>query len=357
MSQASLTLLDQFPWVDFKRLDTPGTDMLVCGQKGQGKTNFLMVLAAYFLNHGETVIWRDDGRLEILSMNDQYPMRIFIPRGCRFDWNHPNAEVVQFDVDDVGTTMLEKLARNKINVLLFDLFNENYRAFVRFWAFFFERLYHWKLNHTGTISLFIDEFNDIAPAHGRGKFAGHKQLSEYIWVNMKKYRAVGIRLVASSHGYKEIHDQIRDNFVFHAFKKMSVEQVPRWLERYMFIVPKLPIDLVFVTQDQEKKMRLAVQSIVKPKPFIVPHESSEQASALSSEDVWRAMYFQLLDYCMENKKVRRKELMMIHNKKRAAVDMMIFRHREEKRMAEEHMPLLSKLTEPQPEPEEDAEIS
>jgi len=348
MSQEALTLLDQFPWVDFNRLDVPGTDMLVCGKKGEGKSTFLMMLAGYFLNRNETVIWRDDGRLEILSMNDQYPMRFFIPRGCKFDWNHPNAEVMEFEPNDIPATLLQKLAKNKINVLLFDLFNEDYKAFVRFWALFFERLYHWKLGHSGTISLFIDEFNDIAPAHGRGKFSGHKQLSEYIWVNFKKYRAVGMRLVASSHGYKEIHDQIRENFVFHAFKKMSLNQAPMWLGNYMFVIPKLPIDWVFVTQVQDKKMRLKVKPIVKPKAFAVTYEIGPQAS-LASEDVWRDMYFQLLDFCMENDKVRRKELMLIHNKKRPAIDMMIFRHREEKRIREEQMPLLTKPRESEPE--------
>jgi len=332
MKELELTALDRYPWVDFNRLNVPGTDMLVCGQKGSGKTAFLMVAAAYFLNHGETVIWRDDGRLEILSMIEKYPMRIFIPQGCTFSWSHPNAEILSFDVDDVATTMLGKLARDRINVLLFDLFNESYRGFVMFWASFFERLYHWKLNHLGKIALFVDEFNDIAPAHGRGKFTGHKQLSEYIWVNMKKYRAVGIRLVASSHGYKEIHDQIRDNFVFHAFKRMSSGQVPRWLERFMFLIPKLPIDLVFVTEDQEKKMRLAVELVVNPKPMMVPHSGSEEAATLPREDLWRNMYFQLLDFCLDSKKVRRKELMTIHNKKRDAINVMIFRHREQKQM-------------------------
>jgi len=266
--------LDQILNVKLNTFFNYGKHLLVCGASGSGKTSTLLLLVKLFLDNGETVIWRDDSSMEALSLVSVYKLKIFVPTGCKIYYDHPNIEYVEYDITNLNT-IFTKIEKGKIHVVEFDLFTMDMTFFIEFWSRFFYELYKWKNTRPSLpIAFFTDELNDLAPSVRRGYIPRQLTLSSNIFFSLKKFRKEKVRMVASTHGYTDIHKPVREAFNFYILKKMSEGEVPDILWRFTKLVQKLHLDQMLIIDEEHSFNRMTVREFVKPRKFTVKFTGS-----------------------------------------------------------------------------------
>jgi len=154
---------------------------IVCHNSGSGKTSLLLLMLDLLLNNGETIVWRDDSSMEVLSVAEYYPIRIFVPGGCSINFKHPNVEYVTYNPLEPGLdSLFNQLKKGCVNSIEFDLFAFDMRLFVKFWSEFFYNIYKWKRTHMHIpIALLTDEINDLCFQDTMVVNTMPKMLSEY----------------------------------------------------------------------------------------------------------------------------------------------------------------------------------
>jgi energy-coupling factor transporter ATP-binding protein EcfA2 len=215
----------------------PGMHILICGSSGSGKTSTLHKCTYNLWKEGETIIWRDDANLEFFSFANIVPIRLYLPEGCDLKYNverfpPEKIEKVHYNYRKIQN-LFPTLKRDKLNVILFDLFSMNYELTVHFWTKFFYELYRYKRMRVGQPwSLVIDELNDLAPGARRGVVQESLKLSNMIFSAMKKFRKMKIRLVGTTHNYNDIHAPLRGQFNYYIIKRLRRDHVPERFFNY-----------------------------------------------------------------------------------------------------------------------------
>ena len=261
--------LDQILNVKLNTFFNYGKHLLVCGASGSGKTSTLLLLVKLFMDNGETVIWRDDSSMEALSLVNVYKLKIFVPLGCKIYYEHPNIEYIEYNPANLNS-IFTKIEKGKIHIVEFDLFTMDMTFFIEFWSRFFYELYKWKNTRPSLpIAFFTDELNDLAPSVRRGYIPRQLTLSSNIFFSLKKFRKEKIRMVASTHGYGDIHKPVREAFNFYILKKMSEGEVPDILWRFTKLVQKLHLDQMLIIDEEHSFNRMTVREFVKPRKFTV----------------------------------------------------------------------------------------
>ena len=264
--------LDQVLYVNLKPIIYPGKHILVTGGAGSGKTSTLLLLAKLFYDNNETIIWRDDSSLEFLSLADEVAIKVFVPRNCKLNYTNPNVEFFEYDPKNIFS-ILNNLDQQKINAVLFDLFCFDIGKFIKFWKDFFYALYKWKRTKMGTaVTFFTDELNDLAAGARRGYIPKQLSLASNIFFSLKKYRKEKIRLVASTHGFNDLHKPVRDSFNFYIIRKMRREAVPDRFANYTHLIEKLNIDEGIVVDEEGAFNRMNFALYVKPRNINVTFE-------------------------------------------------------------------------------------
>lgn len=262
--------VDQILNVKLTKFFEYGKHQLICGSSGAGKTSTLLLMVKLLMDNGETIIWRDDSSMEALSLVEKYKLRIFVPAGCRIYYQHPNIEYVEYDPTKLTPTVFDKLEKGYVHVIEFDLFTMDMTFFIDFWSRFFYEFYKWKNTRPHwPMAFFTDELNDLAPSVRRGYIPRQLQLSSQIFFSLKKFRKERIRLVASTHGYGDIHKPVREAFNFYLLKKMSEGEVPDILWRFTKMVQKLQLDEMVIIDEEHSFNRMHIKEFVKPRKFTV----------------------------------------------------------------------------------------
>jgi len=272
MIMAEFSRLDQVLYVNLEPMFYPGKHILVAGGAGSGKTSTLLLMAKLFYDNNETIVWRDDSSLEFLSLADEVPLKIFIPRNCRLNYTHPNVEFFEYDPKNIFG-IFNNFDQKKINAILFDLFCFDIGKFIRFWKDFFYALYKWKRTKMGTaVAFFTDELNDLAAGARRGYIPKQLNLASNIFFSLKKFRKEKIRLVASTHGFNDLHKPVRDSFNFYIIRKMRREAVPDRFVNYTHLIEKLDVKEGIVVDETGAFNRMEFPLYVKPKNVSVTFE-------------------------------------------------------------------------------------
>jgi len=343
---------DQIPFYDPRTaVENHG---LILGSYGSGKTTLQYWMIGFFFsnafNHTDaegrfkicrsqygkgflTILRGARHTFEYLSLCDVAPVQLFIPTRCVFRYEHPNLSIVNFDLNN-SSQIFQKLDRSRINVIGVNHFLDDPDARYEWWGNFIFNLLKWKglPENIDKKTLFcFDEISDIVPNKGEARTRAHGWWGNRIREEFDSFRRNNIKIVATTFSITEIKKNLRNNFHNWFIKRTTAESVP---ERYRnfgpWVIEKLELNQVFVKDYKADYDRKFSPSWILPAKIGVFTEASEEA--ISQKDNWRKRYFELLDFCLDAKKVRRKDLMELHDMKRPAVDMMIFRHREEKRI-------------------------
>lgn len=264
--------------------------IFVIGGSGSGKTSTLLLLTGLYYDNGETIIWRDDTSLEFLSLKDVIPWLVFLPEGCELHYKDPNIEYAYYDPWRLNT-LFNQLDRNRGNAVVFDLYTFDMSTFISFWSRFFYSLYKWKRTRVKQrMALITDELNDLAPGVRRGYIPRQLALSSNIYFSMKKFRKEGIRLVASTHAYGDIHKPVREAFNFNIFKKMDEGAIPSKFQRYSKVIERLKVNEMIIVDEEKSFNKMNVKEWVKPKKFSVTWKGDVKKETVAKRkevDQWK----------------------------------------------------------------------
>lgn len=213
--------IDQF-------IKRPGQHMLVVGITGSGKTQTLYWLADLISHHtDETITWIDIGKNdEAFKLGEicEKPMKVIVPSGCRVesdDYDFELVEVNPMNLDNVW----EHVEDGFVNIISIYRFILDPAVFTLTISDMFRGLIHKAHNYEikTPLTIFADEFHNVAPS--RNDALDYKQYMTGAWiqVNIEKLRSLGVRLIASTHGWRKIRSGIRSSFNWLIFKRISDE--------------------------------------------------------------------------------------------------------------------------------------
>ena len=246
--------------VEYTALDyfykQPGQHALILGaQYGSGKTTLLLWFMGYhFYENREICVYRAKlSTFEFLNILDEAPIRLFIPYGGVFNYDHPDLEKAYFNFWEVGE-VIDSLARDKINVVGTDMFVwgddellEPYRIKAVWWGKFLANLLIWKADKMRLkLGVYIDELSDLVPNRGEQLCAEHGKYGNQIMDAIDAYRRNRIRLVAVTHTLTELKRTFRNQFSAWFIKRTSTETVPSEYWNYDGVIKRLANWQVFV---------------------------------------------------------------------------------------------------------------
>lgn len=223
-----------------------GNHLLGLGQTNTGKTQKAYQFVEWLIQRGETIAWFDCGKSgEILPLfNLGFPIHIISPANCDVLLNGISTPVTFDHAMDPGKTW-DLIKPGYINILSFRAFFRelsSYGAYINQVLVALENLaYDGKSTIPRPISLFIDEFGEIAPS-------GNLQANRYMRENasrsamfLKRSRSAGIRVCAFDQSWTDVFPNARRQFPF-----LLICRSPnlhgtdcRSLERYSPIFDKL----------------------------------------------------------------------------------------------------------------------
>jgi len=309
----------------------------VVGASGSGKTSLLLLLTKLFYDNQEAIIWRDDTSLEFLSLRKVIPWLVFVPEGCQLHYKHPNIEYVEYNPWKLST-LFSQIDREKGNAVIFDLFSYDMSLFITFWSRFFYALYRWKRTKVKQrMALVTDEINDLCPSVRRGYIPRQLALSSNIYFSMKKFRKEGIRLVASTHAYGDVHKPVREAFNFYLFRKMDGDSVPESFQRYSKVIERLKVNEMFIVDEQKSFNVMKVDEVAKPKKFAVSWSGDlrKETEVKHKELVlWQKRALTLASVLNQGYGVTYEDLArLLGYKTRAGIQQIIKKHIEDKDLA------------------------
>lgn len=243
-------------------LRKPGEHLLEIGITGSGKTQGLYWICDGIVNVGkEAVVWFDLGKgNEIAVLSRFKPLKIFYPYECKVEVKGLEVEFKPFDfVDEIWL----ELNPSKINIVSLEPFIDDPEVYSRIMATIFKRLV--RLSHAGEIynplTVFIDEFHNVAPGKGQGMTDNHYRVGAYVQKNVERLRSLRIRLVASTHGITKIRKGVRTSFNWLMIRRISdrIGQEITRLEKYLDIFQTLANDeavIVYPTKTYSDRIKL-----------------------------------------------------------------------------------------------------
>lgn len=258
--------------------------ILIVGGSGSGKTSTLLLFTYLFKQNGETILWRDDSSTEWLSMVGEFPWRCFVPQGCEFDYKHENIEYIPYDPWNLKT-LFKEIKRGQAHAIEFDPFTMDIAVFVDFWSRFFFDLYKWKGPDIRSRVCFVtDELNDLAAGARRGFVPRQLQLASRIYLSQKKYRKEKIRLLASTHGYGDLHKPVREGFNYYIFKRMDAGSIPDAFKRYDKVIERLELNEMMLVDEQRSFNKMEIEEFIKPKRISVRWKGSVAPLSVKKAD-------------------------------------------------------------------------
>lgn len=201
----------------------PGQHLLELGRTGTGKTQFLYYVFDLLRNYApdESILWFDIGKgAEILTICHFFgPVNIITLDGCEVDIQTEQEYDISYSSVRYPKDVWQAVKKG-VNIAIFDPFILDPIVLASHISEMFINLIYLAHNHQilRPMTMFYDEFHNVAPAKGYG-FAGNGkeanlqiQATNYIRVNIQKLRTEGFRFVCTSHGWNQLNLGVRSNF-------------------------------------------------------------------------------------------------------------------------------------------------
>jgi len=271
----------------------------------------------HFFENREVCIYRmKKSTFEFLSILEQAPIRLFIPRGCVFDYRGPNRERLEIVEHNPNkfSEIFENLVRDKINVIGYDQYVPNYRQKFEWWGRFFYELLSWKGTHMRLpMGVYLDELADIVPNKGESLCPEHQFWGNQIMDSIDAYRRSNIRIVAITHTLTDIKKTFRHQFHYWFIKRTSRETVPWRYVNYSGEIERLESWEVLVQDKKGNFNRRPSPVWVWPKNVSVYTKSSQEL--IENLDRRETVYAHRLRLVDENLKllgltVRQRQVLM-----------------------------------------------
>ena len=185
------------------------------GLTGSGKTTLLIAILRVFLDRGDYVLYRDDGKKEFRYLAYYFPdeTRIFIPNEAQcnlelFGMKH-EVEIVRFDSPK---EIIDKTYQfdKQFNVIVYDPFArpgpDGWKMKSDFYGMLFEyillKVQGLRDSRKKHLIFAIDELNDLIPPRGKGVTTGYIRAA--IDADIRKLRGHNIQLFGSTHRFNQI---------------------------------------------------------------------------------------------------------------------------------------------------------
>lgn len=219
-----------------------GQHILISGRTGTGKTTVMYWLVDAFRNFTkETLVWFDtmksDEALTLLTMG---PVRFIIPPGCEMEIklkDQDRLKVHEYEIvkmtdifnpwKDLRAPDLNEdgsVQRSWINVICLEAYIIDDEVYSMVISEIFTKLIRLAHFHKIIIPLtiFIDEFHNLAPASGHELGKLHSKAGKMIQRNVEKLRSLGIRLIGSTQAQSKIRRGVRGAFDWLILKRGSI---------------------------------------------------------------------------------------------------------------------------------------
>ena len=215
-----------------------GTQIMVFGSKGSGKSMLLSMWALKDLERGHTIIWRGKDVDTWTIFSHRAKVRVIVPyegyRIVREDRKGneiplENTEVIVCPRPDDAVSLLKK---GTVNVILVECSSPESESL--WWTIFARTLNH---SSMGWVTLCIDEINDIFESNPRGDLSQiHKKFKDAF----ASFRKKKIHVRASAHIYHDINYEISYKFKYSVYMRGAI-LLPkkRTSLRYPTIIRKL----------------------------------------------------------------------------------------------------------------------
>jgi hypothetical protein len=249
-------------------LRKPGEHLLEVGITGSGKTQGLYWICDGIVNVGkEAVVWFDIGKgNEITVLSRFRSLKIFYPYECKVEVR--GVDDVKYHPFDLVDEIWLELDPSRINVVSIEPFIDDPEVYSRIVGTIFKRLV--RLSHAGEIytplTVFLDEFHNVAPGKGQGMTDNHYRIGAYVQKNVERLRSLKVRIVASTHGITKIRKGVRTSFNWLMIRRISDklgQEITR-LDRYLDIFQTLANDeaiIVYPTKTYSDKIKLPFYAI------------------------------------------------------------------------------------------------
>jgi len=208
-------------------IQNPGQHLLIVGVTGSGKTQTMYWLADLINTHHdrESIVWFDIGKNdEAFKLGEitGKPLRVFLPHGCKIEAKDYEYEMIHFD-PLFPFEMWEQIDNKAVNIISVYRFILDPVTYTKTTSEIFRSLiieaHNYRLKTP--LSLFSDEFHNVAPAQSSALDFKQYQLGAWIQVNVEKLRSLGVRLIASTHGWKKLRPGVRSSFNWLIFKRLG----------------------------------------------------------------------------------------------------------------------------------------
>ncbi|OPY31163.1 MAG: hypothetical protein A4E28_00010 [Methanocella sp. PtaU1.Bin125] len=203
-----------------------GQHMLVTGNTGAGKTQFLLNLVNDYLKKTDHIIvWLDCGKSsELANLGRMKKLRVYVPEGCDMEirvspdymdeWK--GHEIIKFRPTQM-TKLWKGMSNKYINVIsLLPYILTNVTMYVDMIGKLFSRLVVLAQREelTGRIELFCDEFHLICPEKVNQLSDDHYQKGTIVVRNAEMIRSCGIGLKAAAPAVTKVRQAIRQCFTW-----------------------------------------------------------------------------------------------------------------------------------------------
>lgn len=241
--------IDTLTWrgtADYKAFENgfikkPGTHLLCVGMTGAGKTMKALVLAKWCLEAGKAVCWFDtlkpDDLNYLLNIGSLKTVDVFYPSGCNVKIENASPNIIYHEI--TNPKILFREIGNGLNIISIYPFFDDSPPYVSYLS----KVMHGMISDAyrkrlkvSPVQIFLDEFQDVAPAKRIHHNKNQQELAARIATALFKLRSIGVGLTAFTQSYRNIFLATRAQFSYYLICKDpdgdQLDYIGKTLQRY-----------------------------------------------------------------------------------------------------------------------------
>ncbi len=202
----------------------PGSHLLCVGMTGAGKTMKALVLAKWCLEAGKAVCWFDtlkpDDLNYLLNIESLERVNVFTPQGCTIHIENARPEIIYHEIGNPSTLFRD--VQKGLNIISLYPFFDDTPPYVMYLS----KVMHGMINDAfrkrlkvGPIQIFLDEFQDVAPAKRIHHNKNQQELAARIAMALFKLRSIGVGLTAFTQSYRNVFLATKMQFSYYLICK------------------------------------------------------------------------------------------------------------------------------------------